>query len=293
MIRTVDNVVDTPAGDDVCPSCANKVPFHSRDCPYCMRSLGFPNVRAAASTRETAALKTRYEAAKAASSSSACLDSFEAAVSEESVVVMNRSFADLLKLLQPDSIYTSFHSQVAIGARIAEDNDWDKVRGSVGSYLFPEYFKEINYGALSLDGRGDTYYGGYSLVIDSDAIRMRTSFFHCDSVQFLKNNNVEFGAEVPVGFRSTWQDRGKLAVAKLHSELGVERSDVNFPRILLRPANDGKAGDYIEAHIYGGIIGSAIQRIRSNTSFGPGEKPALKAAIKKAEQRNVFIELGD
>ena len=58
-----------------------------------------------------------------------------------------------------NELYINFHSQVRTGARIPEDNEWDKGRTAAESTIHPNYYQEINYTALSLDGFGVLWWG--------------------------------------------------------------------------------------------------------------------------------------
>lgn len=279
--------------DDICKKCDNNVPFHAKDCPYCCEFHGFPNVRAANQTTEIEALEQRYQNALNLGSQQV-MDKFFNSVDTESHVVMCRAFCDTISLLNTDAVFQPFHKMVAIGARIAKDNKWDKIRGAVGSSLFPEYHTEINYGLLSLDSLGDSYYGGYSLTIDCLAIKDRTTFFESDSVQFYESHHLEATEPAPQGYRATWQNRAKLAISKLAHNLDSSKQDEDFPNIIFkRTTSNQDTGDYIEAHIYGGVKGTSIVKVLGATDYEEAELILIKRAILKLQQSGVNIEYGE
>src|SRR5688572_6891173 len=86
---------------------------------------------------------------------------------------MNPNFPDGLLVKSKNALYVSFHSQVRSGARIPEDNDWDKGRSAAESTVHPNYYENINYTALSLDGFGVLWWG------DLDCTRFRRHRVRC------------------------------------------------------------------------------------------------------------------
>jgi hypothetical protein len=282
----------SPEKKDVCPSCENPAPFNVRTCPYCQYDIGFPNVRAASSPAEKAALSKLYEEATLNNTSSMLKD-FEQQVAQNSEVVICKGLADVFKLLEPNSMLASFHNEISSGARIVEDNKWDKVRGSVDELLFPEYSSKINFGALSLDKIGDSYYGGYSLTIDTAAVAKRSTLFHQNSIKFMCSNSINAGTEIPLGYRCCWEDRGQLSAIKLSQEIGDDTDQSSFPSYLLKQASDEDSdGEYIEVHIYGYISGAAVRHIFKNDDYEPGEESMLNSRVTKAKIRGIPLTIG-
>jgi hypothetical protein len=158
--------------------------------------------------------------------------------------------------------------------------------------LFPEYSKKIVFAALSLDQRGDPYYGDFSITIRSDSIASRATVFHENSYWFLESRGIKAVGEVPAGYRTTWDDRGKLAVAKLSSKIAKGLKDNEFPALLLHPSSSGNDdGDFIEVHIYEGILGAAIECIRPNRPYLDGESHILRRLVRQAAQTGTTIDL--
>lgn len=220
------------------------------------------------------------------------LDAFELAVADNSCAVICKPITEVLKWLEPSYLYTSFHNAVSSGARIAQDNRFNRVRGSVDELLFPEYAVHINFAALSLDKSGDPYYGDFSVAIKSDAIASRASVFHENSIHFIESNEIKAGSDLPAGYRCSWALRGQLAVAKLASQIDENMEDNDFPGILLKGStgdNDDDS-DFIEVHIFGGILGEAIESIKCNRSYEPGELHILRKTIRQAEQSGIQIQ---
>src|SRR5688572_7453077 len=128
-----------------CAHCKSEVPPHLERCHVCGGDVGFPNVRAADAAAETAALAARVNAARTTASARGVLpimDSF-GAVLAKSQAVLARPLGDLDAFVKSsNALYVSFHSQVRSGARVPEDNDWDKGRVAAESTVHPNYYEK-------------------------------------------------------------------------------------------------------------------------------------------------------
>ena len=245
-----------------CENCEHLVPLHSKDCPYCYASVGFPNVRAANRPLEVEALGARYLNSQQELEERGeleVLEAFEKVVATESSAVICRTFADLIKGLKPNELFTSFHNQVAAGARLAEDNAYDSNREAVDALLFPQYSIKMNFAALSLNGVGVSYYGDYSVEVKSDAIESRATAFNENTFEFVKRKSISATSSIPAGYKSSWSNRGRLAVAKLGKKLTSTINHDDFQGILINEEEED--ADFIEVNIYGSISSSAIKSI--------------------------------
>src|SRR5260370_12734062 len=124
--------------------------------------------------------------------------------------------------------------------------------------IFPYYQSEIRFAALSLDGIGATAYGDCSIVLKDVAISERATAFEENSVLFCEKH--ELGAAkllLPPGYRSTWDARGILAVAKLEPKLTPATSAAAFAKLLLGTTDP----DFVEVHIYGNLTPGTIEPI--------------------------------
>jgi hypothetical protein len=152
----------------ICNNCGATVPAQVERCLVCGQDVGFPNVRAAVAADEIAALAARLAAAKTTASARGTVDilqKFGNAI-KTSQAVLARPLGDLDAFVKSkNALYVNFHSQVRAGARIPEDNDWDKGRSAAESTIHPHYYEKINYAALSLDGSGVLWWGDYSMSL--------------------------------------------------------------------------------------------------------------------------------
>lgn len=247
-----------------CPSCGSPVPASVRDCPACQMDVGFPNVRAAELPQERQALLARLDVARVSAEAgryNVVLEDFIAAVLD-SRVVLCRSLLLLSRLASADTeLFATYYGEVEGGSRFPEDNEWDKLRESVDSALFPNYHRRINFAALTLDSRGASKYGSYAIFLRDDMIHKRTTVFEENPRLFCERHRIALGQPLPLGYRATWADRNLLAGAKLHSRLTADTERDEYPQILLssREAPDGD--DFVEVHIFGTINRRAFERV--------------------------------
>jgi tetratricopeptide (TPR) repeat protein len=135
-----------------CKQCGAPVPAEKRDCQACGEDNGAPNVRLAESDAERKVLARRLKDAEISAKARNCsdvLERFGVAVLS-SHAVMARSLAVVQDLIEGGRTYTSYHRQLASGARIAVDNEWDRTRTQVEAALFPNFHQDIVFASLSL-----------------------------------------------------------------------------------------------------------------------------------------------
>jgi hypothetical protein len=245
---------------DKCAVCDTPIPSVGTACDVCQTPIGFPNVRLA--IKESIALDSRYqmemESVKARNIQKVAHD-FETAVDNANVVIV-RSFIDLISLVENENkLISTFHQQVAGGARLAENNDFDPKRGAIESIIHPLYYEKIHYAALSLDLIGVKHYGEAHIMLHNKYIQNRTSFLEENPFNLVKKLKLAAGEVLPAGYRSSWIDRGKLALCKYHANLNSDENGLDdFQKILL-VENDNP--DFIEAHIYGSIHMKCIEAV--------------------------------
>lgn len=247
-----------------CKRCGNSVSPAKRECQACGEDNGYPNVRLAQLPEEQTELTNRINAAEVSTHARKCknvLDKFGAAACSAQVVI-SRPLAAIQNLLESDrQTYTSYQRQLTMGARIPEDNIFDQTRTQFESALFPNFFQDILFGCLSIDGHGLSSYGAYAMVLKEETISHRATVFEENPYVFCTKHGILMNAKIPSGYRATWEDRGKLAKAKLHSEITPTTRDDEFPRILLKDGKGTADADYIEVHIFGPLNRYSIERV--------------------------------
>lgn len=245
------------------PDCNHPIPPYVTRCPVCQTDAGFPNVRAAERKEETAALESRYvQALKEADSRgvSNTVDEFENSL-VNSQAVLCKAIREVSNISsRDDHTFVSYHQLVSVGGRIPTASKWDRIREPAESLLFPVYFRDIQYAALSLNNLGPSGYGKCSITLQPSSIEKRASLLEQNSITFVTDRKLSPESTLPVGYRATWHSRGKLAVAKLATSLKDTTKQEEFPGILLE---DTSATDcsLIEVQIFGQIHPQAIAHI--------------------------------
>lgn len=231
----------------------------------CGADAGFPNVRMAELDAERQALGARVREAENSATARNCLAEFEqfgSLVATSSNAVIARDIGTLHSLVSiQNAMMITFHGQVRAGSRIPENNEWDRGRISAEGTIHADYYDEINYAALSLDGLGVEGFGGYSITLKEPLIAKRATAFEENCFTFCQRHGVIAGTAPPPGYRAIWSDRGLLAMAKLHSRLSPGMTADKFPAILLSQGTGRENADFIEVHIYGRLHPGAFERV--------------------------------
>lgn len=246
-----------------CTVCGKTLPLHQRDCVN-GHANEYPNVRSAKQADEIVALAERVrivrEACKSAGTT-AELDALSSA-SQATRAVMARNIKALDAFAStPNAMLTTYYKQVRSGARMPEDNYWDKRRETLDSAVNPYIYDEIHFAALSLSGRAPSWFGEYHVSLKEDAIKDRATVFEMNPFAFFKLHKIYLGDAVPPGYRAPWLERSLLVEAKLGETVRSGMTPDEYSNLVL----DDKAGapdaDFIEVHIFGHIHLDAIDRI--------------------------------
>ncbi|NQT12923.1 MAG: zinc ribbon domain-containing protein [Planctomycetes bacterium] len=271
-----------------CPDCGEEHPDYVRSCPVCGHDVGFPNVRAAAVREETEALTAREESALHNAEARGCahvVEQFRNAVRNSQAAVC-RPISPLQVLVSSDNeLYATFSKLVRAQARLPKSNEMDQIRVAIDATLFPYYHEEIRFAALTLDGRGVTNFGDYTMVLATRTIERRASVFEENSVYFFQRR-VKAWTPPPPGHRAVWDDRDKLAGAKLADRIDKDTIPDDFAKLLVHPGAAPEDDEFIEVHVYGPIHRRGIERV-----VGPKPK-RKKDQVIQADLRRKLGEVG-
>lgn len=272
-----------------CPNdeCSAEVPPHKRNCVVCGADAGCPNVRAASEFVEVRALALRFEQARNNAKSVGAEQVFSefCYAVRSSKAVVSLPLSRINELVSSDnSLYGTFYQGVEADSRLPEINEWDSIRQSVDALVFPHYFKEIRFGALTIDGLGVAKYGGHSIVLRDVAIRDRTSVFEENTIEFVKKH-VPKGCALPAGYRAVWDARDRLAAAKVAPEFCSSTKKEDFPSLLL----DGD--DFVEVHIFGPIHRRAIEKLTGKRPKQRNDRVLLKSIERKLKEVGAQVKI--
>lgn len=277
-----------------CTDCSFDIPKHLKSCAECGKWYGHQNIRAAQEETETSALSERYASAFTSSEARGCKDKlleFEKHLNR-SKAVMCRSLSDLQYLLAgPENTYSSHLRGVSAKIKTPQDEGYDQSRDSFERILFPNYADEIIYAALSLDGKGPEAYGDAHLELKDSLISKRTSVFDENVLNFAKKHKMQAGDNPPAGYRASWNDRGKLAVAKLHSKIDENTPIEDFSHILLLDDGTTDGVELIEAHINGTISSKTIEKVHLKQPVARDDRLMWKIVEEKLSNNGISVEL--
>ncbi len=249
--------------------------------PDCFHFCGFPNVRKANDPEEVNALDLQYSEAKksaTAGNRGALFDAYEAFLGA-SVAVVCRSL-DLTKALlsSENVVYATYYQETEGAGRLSEDSLFDSTRAATDARVFPRYYKDIRFGALSLDGKGVPTYGACSMVLKSSAISLRTTVFWENTVDFCNRICPIQKEPVPPGYRAFWSTRARLAAAKGQPMLDRQSTVQEFAGILI------DRDVFVEVNIYGPFNRNSVERILVAKPTDKADRAVLSAirdVIKK------------
>lgn len=210
------------------------------------------------------------------------LDDFEAAATA-SQAVLARSPGELLRLATSDrEIYATFYDLIEGGIRVPASDHWDFRRQVADAALFPGYFKQIRFAALSMDGIGLSTFGSCSIALRNDMIAHRASVFEENSVLFVERHDVASNqGKVPLGYRAIWAERGKLCASKLHMRIDANTRPDEYSRLLMRQGATSEDHEFVEAHIFGPMTVRTMERV----TVSKRRKRADNVNIKKLQDK--------
>lgn len=282
----------TKASALTCPHCGQELHDHLRYCPACQTDIGFPNVRAAERQDEVAALDRRYQDAMTSAQTRNCEDvvnQFRQAVSSSQAVLCS-PISSVQEFVSSDNkLHAIFHQLVQALNRLPEKNKWDPGRQGREATVFPYYYDQIQYAALSLDGTGVTGYGGCAMALKETMISERATVFEENNALFILRKKIIAGEPIPFGYRTTWSNRDRLAVAKLADKIESDTDPDEFAAILMESTRKTDC-DFIEVHIYGTIHRRAIERITMKEPKHRADKAIMASIKKKLHEIGVQVE---
>lgn len=230
----------------------------------------YPNVNLAALPEERAELQKRYDDTRkeiAARGLNKIADQFEQSVNNSFAVICVK-FPELERLASSESelkstYYTLADTRVPRAAPPA-GVDWNAFREVVDAGLFREHAKrDMHFAALATSTVGPTAYGPCTLICATKNIEKRASTFEKNSCQFF----IEWGGvpepdKIPKGYRSTWADRAKLALAKLGKQLVADMTSEQIASLLLHAGATTDEDDFVEVHICGAMSAKTFEEVK-------------------------------
>lgn len=271
------------------PNCGYDMPLSMQHCPHCGRPRLFPNVDQADLPDERAALDRRYRRAVSKAESRGAgprVEAFERFV-ETARPVIAFSLSNVQRLADSDNqlaetFYMRGATNLEKGSHVLKGKAWDSIRPAAETALFGDEAKRlIHFAALSPDEQGVSNYGDCSITLRTELISHRTSLLEQNMLTFFKEQCADYWKteRIRPGYRATWEDRARLAVAKLADRVESATGDGQFPTILLTRGATTADDDFIELHILGNMTARTMEKVVLNRR-PPNAKPSLLKALK-------------
>jgi hypothetical protein len=238
-----------PGHSKNCPNCGDAVEYWQVNC-RCGDFVGFPNYRAAAADYDE--LEKRERAARADATTRGLLPLLAKleglAEGSRPVIVMDFVVCD--DILRSGK-YRNYDKRVESGERNPAKATDHAERQMASERLFPTYAEHLHYAALSPDGRGLASYGTGAVAVRWDVtdayLGRRASLLEENSYTFFDHHGLGArGAVIPLGYRAIWEERAKLAVAKLAARLTAATSEGSLGGLLLHAGATRSDDDFIE-----------------------------------------------
>jgi hypothetical protein len=104
-------------------------------------------------------------------------------------------------------------------------------------------------------------YGSCSVTISDVTPAACATVLEENSYTFVRHFRMLPGDDIPLGFRAVWEDRHKLAVAKLADQIKKGTREDGFPRLLLYSDGDRQNDRFLEVHLYGPFDKQSVEAV--------------------------------
>lgn len=275
-----------------CPDCGTAVACNERYCPSCTCDLGAPNVRECSAAGECRQLQKRFDDAKSEATKNKAEREwrfFRDCVKNESgvVIAMPAQIARSL-VSDPRTVYANYEALVGSTLRRPATPDNDRHRKAVAGLLFGQTDSQIRYGCLAIANEALASYGDVACGLRPETVKKRTTFLEENSYDFVRRHGLEPGKPIPAGFRAVWENRDKLALAKLGRKLKRGQRREELRGLLIQSSGDRTSDQFIEAHVYGGFTVEAVEMMTKIPKSGRTSRETrldIKIALSQFSKR--------
>jgi hypothetical protein len=244
---------------------------------------------------ERTALDNRYQAAVADAGIRGIernLRDFEAAIMDSKAVLAWSLEALHQFATDGKQLYATYYQLVEAGLRRPE---LDKQRELTDVALFSGYKQHIRFAALSLDRIGLSNYGSCHIVLRSNLIEHRASVFEENSVTWMVHHDFRMSkmCNLPPGHRAVWNERNKLAVAKLANKIKPNTPPNSYSILLLKQGATREDDHFIEVHICGPMTVRTFEHVTIKQPKKRTSRAILNALRKELDKVGVTMEVND
>lgn len=210
-----------------------------------------------------------------------------------SQAVINRSMHEISRLCASENeVYSTYYLLADADVRLPNGEKWDALRTVADAALFTNYATNLRFACLTLTGEGLTNYGPCSLLLRSEMISHRASVMDENSTMFVEHHDIKMrdADKIPHGYRSVWEERHKLCVAKLASRLDAGTQPDKYSLILLRPGHDSENDDFVEVQVFGPMTIRTVEQVSLKARANKPEKAIYKALREQLMRFGVKIK---
>ncbi len=232
-------------------------------CPACQWKNN-PNVALADLKKPKAALEKRYQDALQRAAQNGNLEqvkAFETLVKSSAKAVVNLDIGVLDGIINGSMRYINTYQLRKIRT-ITKHPLADSRRFMVDGYFFYDFGQSMAFAALSLNEKGIRPYGNCTITLKEGTIAYRASLLEEDSFQFfekLERQSKKIDRKTLNGYIATWEDKHKLAVAKLADRIQPNDTNNDFAKLLLNDEGGMSDAKFIEIHVFGFFNEAAIE----------------------------------
>jgi len=141
---------------------------------------------------------------------------------------------------------------------------------------------DLRFAALSLGDRGIRRYGPVWVGLKDKYISHRTTITESSSFKMVSGQLLM--EEFPRGYISTWDDRHKLAVAKLAHTITSDSDAHDFARLVL--AQGGNDDEFMEVQIAGPFNKQAFRYVAVDSSEFSGHFQTMMGILRDLCKQN-------
>lgn len=255
-----------------CADCGNEVPLDWKSCPHCARPQLFPNVRLANHAAERAKLDERYQEALKDAQTRGCtsqLADFESACQRSAAVFRCQLLRLHAEIASGTEVYKPFRDIERLRLRYEKevDRDWQALRTKAERELLgnDDHLGSVHYANISLNGEGVQGYGDTTVTLRESMIAHRSTCIEGNSADlFAKHGSL---AKI---LRSTWEDRGKLCVAKTAANVDASSKTDDFPGLIVKNRTPSNDDDFVEVIVFGTMTAATFEMVTIESAFLAG-----------------------
>jgi len=263
------------------------------NCELCGNDLGAPNVNVVSTEDELKALQKRYDDAKdylTIHGLNNILNSFESFFNNNAKAILHISLSVLNSWVTKTGVYASYHRALEQGWRSIAENIFDRKRTAVDSFLYGTHGRDMIFAAITLTEEGLSSYEDCGIILNEASIKARATTLEENSFKFVETHKVNFvNVDIPLGYRSRWDNKLQLAVAKVHKNFTAASTESDFSSFILKNSGDRDLDDFIEVFIFNELTFLAINKVFIPTPKNRKDKESVEEIEERIPGKVILV----